>query len=404
MANQQVKKMSLTEFMSMSRTFWAGFGVFAVCLTIYGLFAGLMALLNAGPTPCVEVEPTFAFADGQQVALPQIIFPARTNVYPQSFSFSPTIQLASDDNGNIIWPRFGEPVLNSNNSLGVVNVYKLRPLNYTLNADQASRDIARKLNFPAIPKIIDSRTLLFSKSGAPLEENLQIDLKTMFLTLKTNALTTTNYFGTYNPDGTRLTPDRVDAIQATEAYLNTAGILPGDYTAAAAPVVYYRSVGAVMEPVESQYEADFVMVPLAHKSLPGIVNPLPLPGQCEVQDAPLRFFGPDNFASIRAWVGRNVNGVDMVVQLEDYYYDIDYSDVATYYLKPISNAWQELQAGNAYVLNPRELPNAVITSVELGYYESHTEQEYLLPIYVFIGENDFMAYVSAINASLVSAN
>jgi hypothetical protein len=61
-----------------------------------------------------------------------------------------------------------------------------------------------------------------------------------------------------------------------------------------------------------------------------------------------------------------------------------------------------MQAGNAYIINPRNLSSVVITSIELGYYESHTEQNYLLPIYVFIGNNGFMAYVSAIHPNLLA--
>lgn len=392
----RTNKLTLTEFMSYSRTFWAGFGIFLLCLTIYGLFTGLLSLLNKGVVPCEEHQPSYAFANGEPTKINGAAFPT-INTDPQPTSYTLAMKLNTQDD-KPVWPRFGQTFLNADLSMGIANVYKLQPLHQTFNADQAARDIARRLDFSPIPQILDARTVSFSKSNPPLEETLNIDLKTMFVTLKTNALTTTSYFGTLSPNGIRLVPDRVDALQAVTAYLEKAGILPEeDFSQSSALVEYYRSVGGNLELVESEREADYAMVPLSHQPLAGTVNRYPIPGQCQEENTQYRFFGPDNFPSIKALVGRNRQGEDVVVGLENYYYQIDYSDVATYPLRSVAEAWQSLQNGQAYVINPRQVEKAVIKQVELGYYESHQEQNYLVPIYIFSGENGVVAYTQALH-------
>lgn len=400
MAATRNNKLTLTTFMDYSRKFWAGFGLFLACLTVYGLFTGILSLMKQEVEPCEEVIPSYAFADGNKTRISAAEFPAIKDPPPATYNLA--IRLASQKNGELIWPRFGEVLSNNDLSLGVAKVYKLQPLVRTFNADQAARNIARNLGFNPLPQILDSHTVAFSRSNPPLDEILQIDLQTMFVTLKTNALSTTNYYGTTTSDGIRLVPDRVDALNAVTTYLAKAGLLPPeDLSQSSAQVEYYRSTGADLELVESEREADYAMVPLSHQPIEGIINRLPVPGQCQTEETRYRFFGPDNFPSIKALVGRNFLGEDEVVSLEDYYYQIDYSDVATYPLRSVESAWQQLVAGQAYVVNPRQVQDAVIKQVELGYYESHQEQNYLVPIYVFSGENGVVAYVQALHPEVL---
>ena len=121
-----------------------------------------------------------------------------------------------------------------------------------------------------------------------------------------------------------------------------------------------------------------------------------------VNDAPTNynFYGPNGYSSIYAVVGRNADGQDVVVDLEDDYYAIDFSQVGTYNLRSVDEAWATLLAGGGYIVNPRNVSEGVITSVELVYYESHEEQEYMLPIYVFKGLNGLVAYVSALHPNM----
>lgn len=369
-------KITLTETMEKTRTAIGFLGVFLVLLTIWQIGKSLYLKALPPESELVLPEPNYAFG-----AMPAIQFPTQsTSSKPTSYQLMINGITAADAS---TWPTFG--------NYQVIEVYKLKPLAYSLTADQKARDIAKNLDFDREPQIIDSRTYLFTYPGPPLEESLEIDLKTMFMTLTTNYLTTTNIFGV-TFDGVKSIPDRVGAIAAVRNYLNQAGILPADLSDAAATVSYRKATGSQLEPVENYLEADYVSV-----SLPRT----PLSGLRDQQPTEYKFYGPDDIGSVYGIVGKDLDGVDIVVNLEDYYYQLDTSNVATYYLRTAQAAWQNVQAGDAYVINPRGIKNAVIRSVELGYYESHQEQEYLLPIYVFSGDNDVKIYVQALHPNLI---
>ena len=62
-----------------------------------------------------------------------------------------------------------------------------------------------------------------------------------------------------------------------------------------------------------------------------------------------------------------------------------------------------LQAGEGYVADKGTTKDAVIREVYLGYYEDWDEQEYMQPIFVFIGDNGFVGYVQAVDPMYVSS-
>jgi len=89
----------------------------------------------------------------------------------------------------------------------------------------------------------------------------------------------------------------------------------------------------------------------------------------------------------------------------DYFYrQVDYLNFETYPLRTAKSAWNLVQSGDAYVLNGKGLKEAVVREVELAYYDSFDEQKYLQPIYVFKGDNNFMAFVPAVSANYLSRN
>jgi len=72
-------------------------------------------------------------------------------------------------------------------------------------------------------------------------------------------------------------------------------------------------------------------------------------------------------------------------------------DYATYPILTSSQAFAMLQEGKAYSLSYSGTKNEIlIKNVFLAYYMEDREQKYLMPIVVFEGDDDFVAYVSAI--------
>lgn len=386
MAKQQ-STFNLTNFMVQVRTgMWVFAGIIVLIIIVQiGGRIYKQFLLNNGGQAVAEILPDADLIFG---ALSKITFPAQANaIKPQTYELAIN---GVDLKKNTGWPVFG---MMTNKGTPIVEVYRLNPLNFSLTAEQKARQIAANLEFSDEPQILDSQTYLFSYPGPPLKENLEINLKTMFMTLTTNYLSVDNVFALTDPSGEKNVPDRTSAIAAVRHYLETAGNLPADLSDAAATVEYAKKVGSKLEPVANVLEADFVTVNLPRKALDGYVNGM---------ETKYNFYGPDNISSIYGVVGRAYDGTDVTVQLNDYYYPLNLNQSGTYYLRSVAEAWQNLQAGEGYVVNPYNVTTARITSVVLGYYESHQQQEYLLPIYVFKGENGFMAYTQALHPNMLS--
>ncbi|MCL5432856.1 MAG: hypothetical protein M1524_01950, partial [Patescibacteria group bacterium] len=70
---------------------------------------------------------------------------------------------------------------------------------------------------------------------------------------------------------------------------------------------------------------------------------------------------------------------------------------ATYPIKTADESFSDLQRGDAYIVSYDGTdPNIKIKNVYLGYYLGDTEQDYLMPIVVFEGNDNFVAFISAI--------
>lgn len=364
-----------------------------ILITIWQIGSRIYQKMRSdGMTTATEELPTPTLAFD---ALPKVAFANQAKVTrPQTYELT---MAGIDTKKNTGWPTFGELT-----AVGatMAPVYKLNPFNFSLTAEQRARQIATNLSFSAAPKILDGQTYLFSYPGPPLKESLEINLKTMFVTLTTDYLSVDNVFALTKANGEKYLPDRTSAIAAVRNYLSVAQILPDDLSDAAATVEYAKGVGSKLELVTNVLEGEFVTVNLPRAPLEGWRNGEP---------TTYNFYGPDNVSSIYGVVGRAYDAAtaetrDVVVQLNDYYYSLETSNEATYYLRTVAEAWQSLQAGEAYIINPRNLETVKITDVKLGYYESHEEQEYLLPIYVFFGENDFMAYTQALHPNMLVSN
>lgn len=89
-----------------------------------------------------------------------------------------------------------------------------------------------------------------------------------------------------------------------------------------------------------------------------------------------------------------------VVEANYTYSKIIEDDFATYPLKSIELAWDELGQGAGFI-SKKAGENVTIRKAYLAYYESDQPQEFLQLVFVFEGDNGFMAYVPAITAEYI---
>lgn len=84
-----------------------------------------------------------------------------------------------------------------------------------------------------------------------------------------------------------------------------------------------------------------------------------------------------------------------------YNYEIDTEQSSDYPVKSVLQAYEDLQKGQAYVINPQNLLNVNITNVELKYYLNKENYGYLLPVFVFTGVN-FKGIVEALPSTSIA--
>ncbi len=86
-------------------------------------------------------------------------------------------------------------------------------------------------------------------------------------------------------------------------------------------------------------------------------------------------------------------------------YPINYDRFGTYPIKSSVTAWEELNSGQGFIArlgNNDQDKSITIRNIYLAYFDPEVPQSFLQPIFVFEGLNDFLAYLPALDPSVVS--
>jgi len=308
--------------------------------------------MNPPPPP----PPTVGFG-----RLPPIEFPSQEqDVWPKKF----VLETARNK-----LPEFPDRV----------KVFAMEVPTSSLLADQKVREIAGKYGFVDQPEMLDANNYRWIKYS-PLEAIFEINLVNQNISLLTDYQTRPELISNKN------LPDRFDAVSAVKSYLGRGDLLPRDVATASGDISYARVLAGELLPAVSLSDANFIRVDL---------NRVPI-------DEQLSSFTPEGKRGIiSAVISGALSGDDQVVELSYNYQNVLYDEIHTYPLKPINKAWQELQQGQGYIASGAKLEQAVVRDVVLGYFEGYKDQSYLQPIYVFSGDEDFIAYVHAVDSRFV---
>ncbi len=107
------------------------------------------------------------------------------------------------------------------------------------------------------------------------------------------------------------------------------------------------------------------------------------PGFPSSQNYVIMVFHQDGYKVIRAQVA---------------FFEKSDEQTGVYPLKTGVAAWQELQSGKGLVVVPKSTKKDItIKTMFIGYLDPDIYQNYLQPVYVFVGENNFVAYVPAVS-------
>lgn len=237
---------------------------------------------------------------------------------------------------------------------------------------ELATNVAAKLGFLFAPVPKDEHVYQWVREGA-LPGTLTVQLVTGHFTLET----------AWQKDAeitTARAPSEQEAIKAAKDYLRRANLLPQDLESGKTRVEFLRAGTDSFTSALSQSDANFVRVHIFRSS----VN--------ELQVVTSR--------SDQALVQVVVSAAPTAKQIVavDYKYSpVELERAETYPLRSTLVAWQQIQAEQGVIVSlTKDVTAITIRSIELAYFDSEVPQEFLQPVYVFRGDNNFIGYISAI--------
>jgi hypothetical protein len=341
---------TLTEIAAFARSFIKYGAIFLAFLIIGRVVLNISVSIYTALNPPKPPGPTNGFG-----TLPALVFPQSTATV--------TAYSLQTKSGSL-------PVL-----ANVLPVYFM-PLNKaTLVSLDTSKQIAASLGYVFAPEQFSQTIYRWTKT-TPLNSTLQIDIVNQSFTLKTDWASDPNFLV-----GETL-PDPTDSQQNARNLLRTANLLDPDIATGEARVTFLKAAGSDYAPAVSQSEADFLRIDIfrlpINQNFP-ILRPDPTMGAARI------IFSGKTDPDLKI-VGMNYS-----------HYPIEYDRFETYGLITPAQAWANLQAGQGYVaMVDAGTTNVVVRDVTLAYYDSDEPQNYLQPIYVFTGDNNFFGYVPAV--------
>lgn len=170
--------------------------------------------------------------------------------------------------------------------------------------------------------------------------------------------------------------NEADSIKTATDYLNQINTLPADIDTNKTQASFFAIQNGTLVPATSFANANAVEVDFFQKD----VNGLPI------------VYAQPNLSNLNVLVGPNGE----ILQAQ-YFYQTPTGESATYPVKSSNQAYQDLQNGIAYIASYDGASTTVsITDAFPAYYISSQTQNFLMPVIVFEGSDNFTAYVPAV--------
>jgi len=179
-------------------------------------------------------------------------------------------------------------------------------------------------------------------------------------------------------------PPQNEAIAIAKRFLESQSSFPHDIDETKTKTALFSIKNYTLIPADKIQEAKIIRVDFFQKDIDGL---------------PIYYPSP-MLSTINALIAGGQNA-SQVVEASFFYQDIS-NDSATYPIKSSSQAFEELKREKASVISySGKTTDIPVKNVFLAYYLNQKDQQYLMPIIVFEGNDDFVAYVSAVKDELI---
>lgn len=321
--------------------------VFLISRAIFGYALDLWAALHPPPPP----PPTVAFG-----VVPQPKFSQATS----SANLVYNLETISGSFPNL--PPIGK-------------IYFMPVAKETLLSLERGTELATKLGFIGDPTAVSQTIRQWTDATTQLR-TFKLDIATGNFDLKYD----------WNSDASLFTqkdlPDTASVTTEAINFLSNKELAPKEIVAGKTTVTFYKVSLANLIPTSSVSSADLVRIDFFRDD----IDQMPLFSDSP-NISPLYLI----FSGIREDKKRIVEAHFTLWQIEN-------ETFATYPLRPISEAWNDLNNNKGYVASLGTSGTNLINirRIYLAYYYPFEAMQFLEPIYVFEGDKGFYAYVPAI--------
>lgn len=319
------------------------------------IFWGMFIVLWLTIFPPKPPPPNYAFGK-----LPALVFPVQT-----ASPSSPLIYHLETIQGSI--PSASD----------TANIYFMPKEASNLLAVTDAQTFAKKLNFDTKPiQETGSKTVYrFDDPTLPLR-HLWYDIISKNFIIKYNYAQDAGIFLEKN------IPNPQTAIKEASNFMKTHSLLKDDFVDGSQEVIYLKFSGNTLVETTSQSQADAVRVNFYRHNVANTKVVTATPGK----------------ALISFVISGAKDTRKRIVEITYTYWPLENETYATYGLISGTQAFEALQSGYGYIVSyPLGSTVATIRNVTLAYYDAVEPQTYMQPIFVFTGDNGFMAYVPAVN-------
>jgi hypothetical protein len=252
-------------------------------------------------------------------------------------------------------------------------IYKISPDQPTLLGLDKTREKVAGVDFTSRETQIAQDVYQWADSDSDLQRKITINIFSSDFTLSSPFLQTSSL------QTLTAISEKDNAIDTAKSFLEDMSLFTEDIDESKTKTSLYSIAGGVLIPTSKISGAKIVRVDFFQKN---------------VDDLPI-YYDKGITSTIDLLIGKE--GRELKVVNAAYFHKNISKDSSTYAIKSSSAAFAQLKQGKGYVAsNPQGLVEVSIKKVSLGYYIGEQEQEFLMPVVVFEGDDDFVAYISAV--------
>lgn len=189
----------------------------------------------------------------------------------------------------------------------------------------------------------------------------------------------------YQTDQLLLNPQKIptkeEAIRTAISFLESGGKMTDDLRNGEQKTTYWKIEFNGLRAVTSPSEANVIRVDFFRKKTDDNLQIL----SSEKDKAPVSIL-----------VSGSTVEEKKIIDVSYKYANIDRESFSTYLVKTTEQAMNDLKAGNYWPVSDISSKDVVIRKIYLAYFEPSGPTNYMQPVFVFEGDNNFTAYVPAV--------